>query len=389
MDIKLELIKVRDVVNLYKDNAEDGVIGYGGKLDIRPAYQREYVYNVEKRDEVIKTIMRGFPHTRFPLNVMYWAQTGEDSYEVIDGQQRTISICMYVDGAYSVIKEGNPQGFNNLSPNQKEYFLDYELQVYICSGTPDEKLEWFTIINTAGEPLLPQELLNANYTGTWLSSAKRYFMKSNSAGYGLASRFIEIEANQSRGKGLETALRWVSKDNIKLYMANHQNDENADLLWSDFKNIIQWIEKVFINYNKSMKGLNWGKLYDNYHLTDYNSKEVAKKVEELQIDNCVNNFAGIYEFILGGSIERKILSIRVFEEATKKVVYNTQTKTAKDKKLSNCPLCAIGNNSNKDRIYELKEMDADHVTAWSNGGETNIKNCEMLCITHNRAKGNK
>jgi hypothetical protein len=389
MNIDLKLIKVRDIIENFTDNAEEGVVGYGGRLNIRPAYQREFVYKPEQRNEVIKTIMRGFPHTHFPLNVMYWAKNAEDQYELIDGQQRTISICQYANIVFSILIEEMPKNFDNLSDLKKEYFLDYELQVYICSGTPEEKLEWFSIINIAGEPLTDQELLNANYTGKWLSSAKRYFMKSNCAAYGLANKYTDIEANQSRGKGLETAIKWISKDNIRQYMADHQNDENAEELWEHFRNIIEWVQSVFPKYYREMKGLNWGQLYDKYHTNDYDPTEVAKLTQRLFDDLFITNSRGIFEYVLGGGKDKKLIAIRIFEDAVKRSVYAKQKTVAEKKGISNCPLCAVGNNVNKNKIWTIDEMDADHVTAWSKGGGTDIKNCEMLCITHNRAKGNK
>ncbi|MDD3626663.1 MAG: DUF262 domain-containing protein, partial [bacterium] len=284
MKINLQPIKISDIVKNYKDSAEEGVVGYGGKLNIRPAYQREFVYKPVQRDEVIRTIMRGYPSTAFPLNVMYWAKTGENQYELIDGQQRTISICQYFNMEFSIVMDGMPKKFDNLSPEKKEYFLNYELQIYVCEGTPEQRLEWFSIINIAGEPLTQQELLNANYTGTWLSSAKRYFMKSNSAAYGLGNKYTEIEANQSRGKGLETAIKWISGDNVKQYMADHQNDENAEALWLHFRKIIEWVQSIFTDYHPEMKNLNWGQLYDTYHKQVYDSKIVSKKVQNLYVD---------------------------------------------------------------------------------------------------------
>lgn len=389
MKIDLKLIKIKDIVENYKDNAEEGVVGYGGKLNIRPAYQREFVYKPEQRNEVIKTVMRGYPHTLFPLNVMYWAQNAENEYELIDGQQRTISICQFHNFGFSIDINGMPKNFDNLSPTQKEYFLNYEIQVYICSGTAEEKLEWFSIINIAGEPLTTQELLNANYTGQWLSSAKRYFMKSNCAAYGLANKYIDIEANQSRGKGLETAIKWISKDNIKQYMADHQNDEDADELWTNFRNTIEWVQSKFTKYYKEMKGINWGQLYNKYHTQNYDPIEVTKLAQTLYDDEYIKNPKGIFEYILGGQKEKKLLEVRIFEDSTKRSVYAKQTEEANSSGKSNCPLCAIGNNANKTKIWLLTEMDADHVTAWSKGGATAKNNCEMLCITHNRAKGNK
>lgn len=389
MNIDLKLIKIKDIIKNFKDNAEEGVVGYDGKLNIRPAYQREFVYKPEQRNEVIKTVMRGYPHTLFPLNVMYWAKTDENQYELIDGQQRTISICQYANTNFSILINDMPKNFDNLSPEKVDYFLNYELQVYICSGTAEEKLEWFSIINIAGEPLTDQELLNANYTGKWLSSAKRYFMKSNCAAYGLANKYIDIEANQSRGKGFETALKWISKDNIKQYMADHQNDENAEELWRHFRNIIEWVQSIFPKYYREMKNLNWGQLYDKYQTIAYDPIEVPTLIQTLYDDVRINNPKGIFEYVLGAEKDTKLLVVRIFDDTVKRSVYAKQKTEAEKKGISNCPLCAVGNNSNKNKIWTLAEMDADHVTAWSKGGATNATNCEMLCITHNRAKGNR
>ena len=389
MKIYLKPITIREIVENYKDSAEEGVVGYCGKLNIRPAYQREFVYKPDQRNEVIRTIMRGYPNTAFPLNVMYWAKTDTNQFELIDGQQRTISFCQFFNMDFSIVIDDMPRKFDNLSHEKKEYFLNYELQIYVCEGTPEERLEWFSIINIAGEPLTSQELLNANYTGTWLSSAKRYFMKSNSAAYGLANKYIDIEANQSRGKGLETAIKWISRDNVKQYMADHQNDENADVLWLHFKKVIEWVQKYFIEYHRDMKGLNWGQLYDKYNEQFYDPIIISKHVQELIKDPYITNTKGIFEYILGGLVDTKLLEIRIFDDATKRLVYAKQTAKAEKRKNSNCLLCAIGRDSNKSRIWNLNEMDADHVTAWSKGGKTNQKNCQMLCKTHNQAKGNR
>jgi hypothetical protein len=393
MKIRLKPITIREIISKYKDSAEEGVLGYDGKLNIRPAYQREFVYKDAQRNEVIKTIMRGYPNTAFPLNVMYWAESDE-GFELIDGQQRTISLCQYAHNEFSIIMDNMPKNFHNLSAVKKEYFLNYELQVYVCSGTPEERLEWFSVINIAGEPLSHQELLNANYTGPWLSSAKHYFMKTNSAAYGLGNKYVEIEANQSRGKGLETAIKWISKewlskDSVKQYMADHQKDKNADALWLHFKIVIEWIQITFTKYYREMKGLNWGELYDKYHKHKYDSNRIAIEVEKLHSDSQIENPKGIFEYVLGGSKDTKLLAVRVFDEPTKRSVYAEQTKKAKSQNKSNCLLCALGHDANKDRIWELNEMDADHVTSWSKGGSTDKKNCQMLCKTHNRAKGNK
>ncbi len=389
MEIKLKPITLREIVEKYVDNAEEGVQGYNCKLNIRPAYQREFVYKVEQRNEVIRTVMRGYPNTEFPLNVMYWAKIDDSQFELIDGQQRTISLCQYANNEFSINIDGMPQNFSNLSQEKKDFFLNYKLQIYSCTGTPDEKLEWFTIINHVGEPLSPQELLNANYTGTWLTSAKRYFMKSNSVSYSLGSKFTDIEANQSRGKGLETALNWISNNNIKQYMADHQGKENADELWQHFRSVIEWIQSTFTLYFKEMKGLDWGRLYVLHCDKIFDASKTAKLVQNLYEDIGVMNKKGIFEYVLGDCEDSKLLEIRIFDDSTKKIVYATQTKSAKKKKISNCSLCALGHTSNKNKLWELSEMEADHVTAWSKRGKTSKENCEMLCISHNRAKGNK
>lgn len=389
MEIELTPVTVREVVHGYKDSAEEGVVGFGGGLNIRPAYQREFVYKDDQRNEVIRTVMRGYPNTEFPLNVMYWAKADDAHFELIDGQQRTISLCQYANNEFSIIIDGIPQNFDNLSQEKKNYFLNYKLQVYVCTGTPDEKLEWFSIINLVGEPLTQQELLNANFTGPWLSSAKRYFMKSNSAAYGLANKYIDIEANQSRGKGLETAIKWISDDNVKQYMADHQNNENADDLWKHFRDVIEWAQGVFADYYREMKGLNWGRLYEQYHEQSYDHNTVSSEIKRLYKDPYIMNKKGIFEYILGGAAETKLLEVRVFDDVTKKTIYSKQTAAAEEKNESNCPYCSIGHDANRSKIWELDEMDADHVTAWSKGGLTSTENCQMLCKTHNRAKGNR
>lgn len=389
MNINLRPITIRQICEGYVDSSEEGVVGFGGKLDIRPAYQREFVYKDEQRNEVIRTIMRGYPDSEFPLNVMYWAQNDDGNFELIDGQQRTLSICQYVNNEFSIEIDGIPQNFHNLSDDKKAYFLEYKLQVYICSGSPDEKLEWFSIINIAGEPLTSQELLNANFTGPWLSSAKRYFMKSNSPAYGLASQYVEIEANQSRGKGLETAIKWISDDNIKQYMADHQNDDNADALWYHFRSVIEWVESIFTDYHREMKGINWGYLYKKYRDQTYDSAEISEITQRLFDDPYIKNPKGIYEYVLGDCEHKRLLDIRIFDESVKRGTYAKQTAVAQVKGISNCSYCAIGHDANRTKIWALTDMDADHVSAWSKGGATSPENCEMLCIPHNRAKGNR
>lgn len=389
MKIGLEHIAVKEIIKDYVDNAEAGVVGFGGKLNIRPAYQREFVYKEEQRNEVIRTLLRGYPTAEFPLNVMYWAKVSDNQFELLDGQQRTISICQFCTNGFSINVDGIPQNFSNLSEEKRNYLLDYKLQVYVCEGTSDEKLEWFTIINIAGEPLTAQELLNANFTGPWLSSAKLFFMKSNSPAYSIANKYIDIEANQSRGKGLETAIKWISRGEVKQYMADHQFDNDAQELWQHFRTVIEWIESIFTTYYREMKGLDWGKLYDQFKESAYDADKIDREVKQLYADPYVQNSKGIFEYILGGSKEKKLLDVRVFENAVKRAVYIKQTELAQESEESNCPLCALGHDANKKMIWKFEEMDADHVTAWSKDGPTSIENCQMLCVTHNRAKGNR
>ncbi|MBQ9103525.1 MAG: DUF262 domain-containing protein [Clostridia bacterium] len=378
MKIELKEITIREVVENYIDSNEEGVYGYNGKLNIRPKYQREFVYDEKKRNAVIETIQKNFP-----LNVMYWVKNDNGTFEVLDGQQRTISFCQYVNGDFSI----NEKFFHNLTETEKNQILDYKLMIYICEGNDKEKLDWFKIINIAGEQLMPQELRNAVYTGSWLTSAKTFFSKSNCVAYLLAKDYVV--GSPIRQEYLQTAISWINKGKIEEYMSLHQHDVNANELWLYFKNIIDWVKITFPTYRKEMKGLNWGELYEKYSDKPYDIKILEMQVEELMQDFGVTNKKGIFECVLGNLKDTKLLNIRIFDERTKQIVYKHQTEDAIKKGVSNCPLCAIGNDSNKTRIWELSEMDADHVAAWSKGGSTDIKNCQMLCKTHNRAKGNK
>jgi len=373
MKIELRPITVREVVDGYQDNAEAGVVGFGGKLDIRPPYQREFVYDDKKRNLVIQTIMRGYPSAEFPLNVMYWAKTDDDHYELIDGQQRTISFCQYHNNEFSIDIDGMPQNFSNLSQEKKDYFLNYKLQVYVCEGTHDDKIEWFNIINVAGEPLTQQEILNANFTGAWLSSAKLYFMKSNSPAYLLANKYVDIEANQSRGKGLETAISWVSGGNVKQYMSDHQQDANADELWTHFKTVIEWVQATFTTYRAKMKGIDWGRLYNEYHGNQYEPAVVEAEVAKLYANDEVDNHKGVYEFVLKPEktyADEKLLSKRTFSETDRETKYEQQNHK--------CAICG--------QEVELENMHADHITPWSDGGKTTLDNLQMLCRDCNLRK---
>ena len=368
MEITLKNITVGEVCEGYFNDAEEGVTGYNDLLNIRPKYQREFIYKEQQRNEVIRTINKGLP-----LNVMYWCKIkddqGNDAYEVLDGQQRTISFCEYVDGSFSV----DDKYFYNLPADQKKKILDYELFIYICDGTDSEKLEWFRIINIAGEKLTDQELRNAVYSGSWVSDAKRYFSKTGCAANALASDYLK--GSSIRQEYLETALSWIADfekiDSIEAYMALHQNDANAVQLWNYFRSVIDWVQAIFPKVRKEMKGIQWGLLY-NVHgkRTDLDPKALEQRIQELFADPDVTKLSGVYEYLLTGD-ERK-LSIRAFDERTKHEKYEQQNHE-----------CAICGN-----VYEYDEMHADHIVAWSKGGHTTPDNCQMLCRDCNLLKSN-
>lgn len=362
MNITLHETTIREVVKDYSDLAEEGVFGYGGILNIRPPYQREFVYDDKKRNAVIDTIRRDFP-----LNVMYWVETEDGTFEVLDGQQRTISFCQYVNNEFSVDVDGHPMAFHNLQKTQQDQILDYKLMIYHCSGTDKEKLDWFRIINIAGERLTDQELRNAVYTGPWLSHAKGIFSKTGCAAYGLASKYVN--GSPIRQQFLETAISWKSKGAIDDYMSQHQKDPNANELWTYFQAVINWVELTFTNYRPQMKGLDWGPLYDKYHDQQFDTKKLEEEIKNLMIDDDVDNKKGIYTYVL--SREEKHLSLRAFSEAQKVAAYERQSGV--------CPIC--------NKHFELAEMQADHITPWSKGGKTSAENCQMLCAEDNRRKG--
>ena len=357
MRIELHEITVKEVAERYIDNAEEGVIGYGGKLNIRPKYQREFVYDEKKRNAVIDTIKKNFP-----LNVMYWVKNEDGTFEVLDGQQRTISFCQYVKGDFSV----DNKFFHNLTDTEKQQILDYRLMVYFCEGNDKEKLDWFKIINIAGEKLTTQELRNAVYTGTWLSDAKLKFSKSNCAAYLLAKDYIN--GSPIRQDFLETAIKWLSKGKIEEYMSIHQHDPNANELWTYFRNVIEWVKLTFTTYRKEMKGVDWGYLYDNYNDKIYNTGELEEEVNTLMMDYDVTNNKGIYPFVLTRA--EKYLNIRAFSERDKRIAYEKQAGI--------CKKCG--------KHFEIKEMEADHITPWIKGGKTIPENCQMLCLDCNRKK---
>jgi len=366
MKIELHEISIREVVSGYVDSGEKGVVAYGGKLNVRPAYQREFVYKDKQRDAVIETVTK-----HFPLNVMYWVVNDDGTYEVLDGQQRTLSICQYVNSDFSL----GSRFFHNLTQTEKDNILDYKLMVYFCQGNDREKLDWFTTINIAGEKLADQELRNAIYTGPWLSDAKRYFSKSGCVAYRVASDYVSGALN--RQDYLERALEWIShKEGIKLedYMSIHQHDSHATPLWQYFQNVINWTKTIFPKYRREMKGIQWGVLYNTYCNKDYNPQELDAKVTALMQDDDVQSKKGIYEYLLSGN--EKHLNIRAFTETQKRQVYEKQQGV--------CPHC-VAEHREKTH-YEIDEMEADHITPWCEGGKTVVENCQMLCREHNRRK---
>ncbi|MDQ7022074.1 MAG: DUF262 domain-containing protein [Candidatus Gracilibacteria bacterium] len=360
MKIELREISIREVVDGYVNNNEEGVVGFGGKLNIRPKYQREFIYKEKQRNSVIETVKKDFP-----LNVMYWVKNENDSYEVLDGQQRTISICEYVAGKFSL----DFQYFHNLEDTEKEQILDYKLMVYFCEGDDKEKLDWFKTINIAGEKLTDQELRNAIYTGTWLTEAKKYFSKSGCPAYGIGSDYLR--GSSIRQEYLETAISWISNGNIENYMAQNQHKPNANELWLYFQSVINWVEMIFPNYRKEMKGIVFGLLYNEFKNKEYDSNKLEEEISVLMQDEDVTKKGGIYEYILTG--KEKFLNIRAFTDKNKRELFEKQKGI--------CTKC-----ENK---FELNEMEADHITPWHEGGKTNTKNCQMLCKNCNRTKSGK
>ena len=366
MKIELHEITIREIAKGYIDNAEEGVKGYGGLLNIRPKYQREFVYDEDKRNAVINTIVKGFP-----LNVMYWVKNEDGNFEVLDGQQRTISFCQYVNGDFSL----NNRAFHNLTATEQNEIRNYKCMVYFCEGNDKEKLEWFKTINIAGEKLTDQELRNAVYTGEWLTSAKLKFSKSNCAAYNLGNKYVN--GSPIRQDYLETAISWINDGKIEEYMSVHQRDHNANELWLYFLAVINWVESTFIKYRKEMKGINWGSLYNTYKDRQFDTATLEEEIKKLMMDDDVTNKKGIYFYVL--TRNEKHLNIRTFTESQKRAVYERQN--------GNCPLCIA---EHREKVhYELSEMEADHITPWCEGGKTEIDNCQMLCKEHNRRKGDR
>ena len=372
IDIRQEKIqvKVRDLIDGYVDSEENGVFAYGGKLNVRPAYQREFVYGKEKRDLVLDSVACGID-----LGKIYWSDNGDGTYEVLDGQQRTLSICQFCCNDFSMdFGDGYPKYFTNLSDEEQREILDYEIDVVICKGTSDEKLKLFNRLNVAGEVLTDQELLNAAYTGKWLTYAKGKFSKTNCVAYKVANKYVK--GTPIRQEYLETALKWITngeKGGIASYMSKHQHDSDALELWSYFQNVIDWVSAKFPKYRKEMKGIEWGLLYNQYKDNAYDAEELEKKVAELMSDDDVTAKKGIYEYLLSGGTLEKKLNIRQFTDSQKRTAYERQGGI--------CPLCG--------ERHEFEDMEGDHIVPWSKGGKTVMENLQMICRSCNRKKSDK
>lgn len=360
MRIELRNITIAELAKGFKDDKEGGVVGYDGQLDIRPPFQREFVYKDKQRSAVINTVLKGFP-----LNVMYWATRADGTFEIIDGQQRTISICQYLNGDYSF----ENLYIHNLLPDQRTKILDYELTVYLCSGSESERLDWFRTINIAGERLTEQELKNAVYSGPWVSDAKRYFSRTNCVAFGLASNYMA--GQPIRQEYLETVIDWISDGDIADYMGLHQFDSSATAEWEYFQNVIQWVKSNFLVYRSEMKGIQWGHLYNKHKSQTLNAEEIEVRVSSLMEDEDVTDKKGIYKFILTN--DERHLNIRTFDKKQKRQAYEKQNG-----------ICAKCNQK-----FEIEDMEADHITPWSKGGRTDADNCQLLCEEDNRRKSNQ
>lgn len=360
MDITLKEVSVGELTAGYCDDGEQGVRGYAGKLDIRPPYQREFVYNDAQREAVIDTVTNGYP-----LNVMYWADREDGTFEVIDGQQRTLSLCQYVDGVFA----HNMRYFHNLTKDEQEQILDYKVMVYVCKGTDSEKLAWFRIINIAGEELTDQELLNAVYSGPFVTDAKRHFSKQGCPAYKIASDYLS--GSVVRQDYLATALAWISNGFGEGYLATHQHDPNANALWLHFQNVVNWVRATFPKYRKEMKGVAWGNLWRRHHERQLDVAALEQEVKRLMADSDVQKKKGIYAYVLDG--DERHLNLRAFDDNTKREVYERQEGI--------CPHCK--------KHFPIEEMEADHITPWSQGGRTIAENCQMLCRACNRRKSDK
>ncbi len=395
-------ITVEDVCNgfVYNEFEGRGLFGLGGKLVIQPEYQRNYIYANGKDDvAVVDSLLH-----EYPLGLLYFVRIRHDdteiapeeyftdqdtaTYEVLDGQQRITSFGRFKTNKFPIIgNDGVPHYYSGLADDLKKRIDEAKLTIYICEGSESEIKAWFKTINISGKPLNDQEVANAIHSGPFVTKAKEEF--SNSQNSHIQKWSAYIKGDVKRQDYLKTALEWVSKGNIDAYMSQHRYDDNISELKTYFTSVIDWASSVFMDVEAEMKGLPWGEYYESYHSNSYNPADVHQKLQELYSDYYVKKRSGVYEYILGGCTDTTLLEVRIFDDVTKKTVYNRQTSEAQASGKSNCPLCAMGNDNNKTRIYKQNEMDADHVTAWSNGGATDISNCTMLCKTHNRAKGNK
>jgi len=381
-------IAVKDICEgfLYNELEGKGLFGLSGRLTIQPEYQRNYIYASDggkKEIAVIESILRDYP-----IGLIYFNKVSDDVFEVLDGQQRITSFGRFVKDKFAIKdNNGNEQYFSGFALDKKTKILETKLLIYECEGTESEIKEWFKTINIAGVPLNDQELLNAVYSGPFVTLCKEEF--SNSQNANIQKWGAYIKGNVNRQHFLECALDWVSIGTIGNYMSQHRFDNDINELKTYFNSVVDWVSSVFIDVEKEMCGLNWGVLYETYHKTSYDPNKISEQVHNLYADPYVKNRKGVFEFVLGAEIDTKLLNVRVFDEATKKSVYAAQTKKANDSGVSNCPHCAIGHAASKEKIWNIKDMDADHVDAWSKGGSTKIMNCQMLCKTHNRAKGNR
>ncbi|MFM0329102.1 GmrSD restriction endonuclease domain-containing protein [Paraburkholderia strydomiana] len=385
-DLKQYAVKEVTEGFVYNEFEGKGLYGLAGTLVIQPEYQRNYIYGDGKKDvAVIDSLLKGYP-----LGLIYFNDS-EGRLEVLDGQQRITSIGRFVTGKFAIKRDGKEQTFTSLPQVDRDKILESKLLVYVCEGTEPEIKEWFETINISGVPLNKQELLNAVFSGPFVTAAKAVFSNSRNA---LQQKWASyVKGDPKRQEVLEVALAWIAASRgvgIDRYMADHRHDKGIDELLGYFTSVIDWIGSVFVRPpDKEMRGLEWGQLYEKYHSEPYNAAAVEARLDELRCDHAVRNSRGIYEFLLGGETQTQLIDVRLFDEKTTRVAYQQQTSAAEVSGKSNCPLCAVGHSANATKIWALKEMDADHVSAWSKGGSTDISNCEMLCVTHNRAKGNR
>jgi hypothetical protein len=378
-------ITVKDICDgfVYNELEGRGLFGLSGKLTIQPEYQRNYIYADGKRDvAVIESILAGYP-----LGLIYFVKADDSRFEVLDGQQRITSIGRFVTNKLAVKVKNMEQYFSSLASDMQDKILNTRLLIYECEGTESQIKEWFKTINIAGIPLNEQELLNAVHSGPFVTLAKAEFSNSRNANIQKWSTYIR--GSVERQDFLATALDWISKGNTGDYMSRHRHDDNISELKYYFNSVIDWVSTVFNDVKREMCGLEWGRLYEEWHRTPYDPKTVSATINKLYEDPYVGNKRGIFEYILSGETDTKLLNIRLFDDGVKKSVYTRQTKDAKKQDVSNCPLCALSNDANKQKIWAFADMDADHVTPWSKGGTSDISNCQLLCKTHNRVKGNR